>query len=135
MTIPEDALKRGEELAEGQLGEDQLNLIGGFHHLTACAGGAQEDIDFYTQVVGQRMVKQTVLFDGTNPVYHLYYADEVGTPGTVFFLFQAEDGIREIGVTGVQTCALPIYHRGSAGAWDDRLRRRLREERRPRGDG
>ena len=86
-SVPEDALKRGEALSEGQLGDDQLNLITGFHHLTACVGGAQEDIDFFTQVVGQRMIKQTVLFDGTNPVYHLYYADEVGTPGTVSTTF------------------------------------------------
>ena len=56
-------------------------LISGFHHLTACVGGAQEDINFFTQVVGQRMVKQTVLFDGTNPVYHLYYADEIRDAG------------------------------------------------------
>src|SRR3712207_9275734 len=87
-SVPQDALRRGEELTtEGRLGEDQLNLISGFHHLTACVGGAQEDIDFFTQVVGQRMVKQTVLFDGTNPVYHLYYADEAGTPGTVSTTF------------------------------------------------
>jgi glyoxalase family protein len=62
-------------------------LVSGFHHLTACVGGAQEDIDFFTQVVGQRMVKQTILFDGSNPVYHLYYADEAGTPGTVSTTF------------------------------------------------
>jgi glyoxalase family protein len=71
-------------------------LISGFHHLTACVGGAQEDINFFTQVVGQRMVKQTVLFDGTNPVYHLYYADESGTPGTVSTTFP----YRQIGWKG-----------------------------------
>jgi glyoxalase family protein len=71
-------------------------LISGFHHLTACVGGAQEDIDFFTKVVGQRMVKQTVLFDGTNPVYHLYYADEAGTPGTVSTTFP----YRQIGWKG-----------------------------------
>lgn len=70
--------------------------ISGFHHLTACVGGAQEDIDFFTQVVGQRMVKQTILFDGTNPVYHLYYADEAGTPGTVSTTFP----YRQIGWKG-----------------------------------
>jgi len=71
-------------------------LISGFHHLTACVGGAQEDINFFTQVVGQRMVKQTVLFDGTNPVYHLYYAHESGTPGTVSTTFP----YRQIGWKG-----------------------------------
>jgi glyoxalase family protein len=95
-SIPQDALKRGEEASEGQLGDDRLDLISGFHHLTACVGRAQEDIDFFTQVVGQRMVKQTVLFDGTNPVYHLYYADEAGTPGTVSTTFP----YRQIGWKG-----------------------------------
>lgn len=73
-----------------------MDLISGFHHLTACVGHAQEDIDFFTQVVGQRIVKQTVLFDGENPVYHLYYADEAGTPGTVSTTFP----YRQIGWKG-----------------------------------
>jgi glyoxalase family protein len=94
--IPEGALERGAELTEGQLGDDRLDLLTGFHHLTACVGAAQEDIDFFTRVVGQRMVKQTVLFDGTNPVYHLYYADEIGTPGTVSTTFP----YRQIGWKG-----------------------------------
>ena len=68
MTLPEGALRGGEEASESPVGGDGLGLIGGFHHLTACVGAAQEDIDFFTGVVGQRMVKQTVLFDGTNPV-------------------------------------------------------------------
>ena len=38
--------------------------LAGYHHITACAGGAQEDIDFFTQAVGLRMAKQTVLMDG-----------------------------------------------------------------------
>ena len=97
MTSLEGTLRGGEEASEGQQGGGNgLGLISGFHHLTACVGTAQEDIDFFTGVVGQRMVKQTVLFDGTNPVYHLYYADEVGTPGTVSTTFP----YRQIGWKG-----------------------------------
>ena len=39
----------------------------GIHHITLCPGGAQEDVDFFTKVLGQRLVKQTVLMDGSIP--------------------------------------------------------------------
>ena len=45
--------------------------VTGMHHITVCASGAQEDVDFFTQVVGQRLIKQTVLFDGRYEHYHL----------------------------------------------------------------
>lgn len=66
---------------------EEHKLVTGIHHVTSCVGGAQEDIDFFTQVVGQRMIKQTVLFDGKAPIYHLYYANanaEIGTVMTTF---------------------------------------------------
>src|ERR1700734_3688986 len=61
--------------------------VSGIHHITACAGGAQQDIDFFTKIVGLRMVKQTVLMDGTIPVYHLYYANAKAEPGSVMTTF------------------------------------------------
>ena len=61
--------------------------ITGIHHITLCASGAQEDIDFITQVMGQRMVKQTVLFDGRYAHYHLYYANADGDLGSVLTTF------------------------------------------------
>lgn len=66
--------------------------VSGIHHITACVAGAQEDIDFCTRVIGQRMIKQTVLFDGKAPIYHLYYANknaEIGTVMTTFPFRQA----------------------------------------------
>lgn len=62
-------------------------LVKGLHHITLCPGGAQEDLDFFTQVLGQRLVKQTVLMDGSIPVYHFYYGNaqaEVGSIATTF---------------------------------------------------
>jgi len=59
----------------------------GLHHVTACAGGAQEDLDFFTQVVGQRLIKQTILFDGRYAHYHLYYANAAAEPGSVMTTF------------------------------------------------
>jgi len=55
--------------------------------MTVCVGGAQEDIDFQTRVFGQRMIKQTVLFDGRYAHYHLYYANADAEPGSVYTTF------------------------------------------------
>jgi glyoxalase family protein len=52
-----------------------------------CAAGAQEDIDFMTQVCGQRLIKQTVLFDGRFAHYHLYYSNADCEPGSVYTTF------------------------------------------------
>ncbi len=59
----------------------------GYHHITACAGGAQEDVNFFTQIVGLRMAKQTVLMDGKVPIYHLYYSNAKLEPGSVMTSF------------------------------------------------
>lgn len=62
------------------------NTISGLHHLTAIVGDPQQNIDFYTHILGQRLVKQTVNFDDPG-TYHLYYGDEFGTPGTILTFF------------------------------------------------
>lgn len=70
-------------------------LLKGLHHVTATVNDAQEDYDFYTKLLGLRLVKKTVNFDN-NFVYHFYYADQVGTPGTVFTTFPYKDhGVRQ----------------------------------------
>ena len=61
--------------------------VNGIHHITSGVSTAQEDIDFFTKVVGQRMIKQTVLFDGTAPIYHLYYANKNAQVGSVMTTF------------------------------------------------
>ena len=68
--------------------EKRMNYpVTGIHHITACAGAAQQDIDFFTQILGLRMVKQTVLMDGSIPIYHLYYANANAEPGSVMTTF------------------------------------------------
>src|SRR5690606_31575024 len=58
----------------------------GLHHVTATVDDAQADLDFAAGALGLRLVKKTVNFD--NPfVYHFYYGDRVGTPGTVWTTF------------------------------------------------
>ena len=62
------------------------NTINGIHHITAIAGNAKRNFDFYTKVLGLHMVKKTVNFDDPE-TYHLYYGDKAGTPGTILTFF------------------------------------------------
>jgi glyoxalase family protein len=65
------------------------NTINGIHHITAIAGNAKRNYNFYTNVLGQRLVKKTVNFDDPE-TYHLYYGDKNGTPGTILTFFPWE---------------------------------------------
>ena len=76
----------------------------GIHHVTAIAGDPQMNIDFYTGILGLRLVKVTVNFDDPG-AYHLYYGDELGRPGTILTFFswpgarRGSWGTRQVGVT------------------------------------
>jgi len=59
----------------------------GLHHITAITADAPGNVDFYARVLGLRMIKKTVNFDAPD-VYHLYFADETGTPGSVLTFFE-----------------------------------------------
>lgn len=59
----------------------------GLHHITIVTADAQRNIDFYTRVLGLRLVKKTVNFDAPT-TYHLYYGDETGRPGTAITFFE-----------------------------------------------
>ncbi len=60
--------------------------MSGVHHITAIAGDAARTLEFYTRVLGLRLVKKTVNYDDPG-TYHLYFGDEVGTPGTILTFF------------------------------------------------
>ena len=65
------------------------NRILGIHHITAIAGYAKRNYDFYTKVLGLRFIKKTVNFDDPK-TYHFYFGDEVGSPGTILTFFPWE---------------------------------------------
>ena len=96
--------------------------VTGLHHITACAGGVQEDIDFFTQVVGQRLIKQTILFDGRYAHYHLYYANGRAEPGTVMTTFPYN---RVKGRPGSGQVEATVYTvaKGTLSFWVDHLNR------------
>lgn len=62
------------------------NRVLGLHHITAIAGDAQRNHNFYTSVLGLRLVKKTVNFDDPG-TYHFYYGNETGAPGTILTFF------------------------------------------------
>jgi glyoxalase family protein len=100
-------------------------MILGLHHVTATVDAAQDDLDFYRDALGLRLVKKTVNFDNHN-VFHFYYGNETGTPGTIWTTFPyggwgVPAGIKGAGQIGVTSFSVPA---GSLGAWTDRLRAR-----------
>ena len=98
------------------------NLIQGIHHVTALAGDPQRNLDFYTGILGLRMVKKTVNFDAPE-VYHFYYGDETGQPGSILTFFPYEGiqkGRHGKGMLNVTTFSVPS---SSISYWEERLKK------------
>ena len=97
-----------------------LDQIRGLHHVTSMAKDARQNNAFFTGKLGLRRVKKTVNFDAPD-VYHLYDADEFGTPGSVMIYFpfhnigKGRPGAGEVGTT---VFAVP---EGTLGYWKDRF--------------
>jgi glyoxalase family protein len=98
------------------------SLVRGIHHITVCASGAQEDVEFLTKVVGQRLIKQTVLFDGRYAHYHLYYANANAEVGSVYTTFPYKRVPGRAGSGQVQATAY-VVPKGSSSFWLDHLKR------------
>lgn len=96
------------------------NRILGLHHITAIAGNAQRNFDFYTRVLGLRLVKKTVNFDDPG-TYHFYYGNEVGTPGTILTFFPWEGISTGYAGTGMATEIGYSVPAGSLDFWKERF--------------
>lgn len=70
------------------------NTILGIHHITAIAGDAQRNFNFYANVLGLRFIKKTVNFDDPG-TYHFYFGDEIGSAGTILTFFPWGEGIQQ----------------------------------------
>jgi len=70
------------------------NKILGLHHITAIAGDAKRNFDFYSKILGLRFIKKTVNFDDPG-TYHFYFGDEVGSAGTILTFFPWGEGIQQ----------------------------------------
>jgi glyoxalase family protein len=95
--------------------------VQGIHHVTAIAGDPQANVDFYTGVLGLRLVKVTVNYDDPE-TYHLYYGDEAGHPGTVLTFFPWPGAPRGRVGTGQVTVIAFAIPDDSVGFWTDRLK-------------
>ncbi|UOR12549.1 ring-cleaving dioxygenase [Halobacillus amylolyticus] len=92
----------------------------GIHHITAIVGNPQENVDFYADVLGLRLVKKTVNFDDPG-TYHLYFGNEGGQPGTIITFFPwdgAQKGRIGSGQVGTTTFVAPEE---SLNFWEKRL--------------
>ena len=87
----------------------------GLHHITAITADAPRNVDFYARLLGLRLVKKTVNFDAPD-VYHLYYGDEEGTPGSILTFFEFPGAAR--GRPGAGMVHTIQWRAGSAAALD-----------------
>ncbi len=97
-------------------------LINGLHHVTALASDAQAKVDFYTGVLGLRLIKKTVNFDAPE-VYHFYFGNAGGSPGTIMTFFPyagLQRGTRGTGQVSFTAFSVP---EGAVSYWLDRLTR------------
>jgi glyoxalase family protein len=94
--------------------------IVGLHHVTAIASDPQQNLDFYTQVLGLRFVKRTVNFDDPG-TYHFYFGDDAGSPGTILTFFPWPHAAR--GTTGLGEVTRTAFSvpSGSLAYWLQRL--------------
>jgi glyoxalase family protein len=94
----------------------------GIHHITAIARNPQRNVDFYSGVLGLRLVKLTVNFDDPT-TYHLYYGDSLGHPGTILTFFPWSEAPKGYRGTGQVTTISFLIPPGSIDYWTDRLKR------------
>lgn len=97
-------------------------LITGIHHVTAIASDAQQNINFYAGVLGLKLIKKTVNYDASG-VYHFYYGDQQGRPGTILSFFPYQGlmaGRHGKGMLNTTSFSLPS---GAMEFWMERLNR------------
>jgi glyoxalase family protein len=93
----------------------------GIHHITAIAGDPQKNLDFYSRVLGLRLVKKTVNFDDPE-TYHFYFGDKTGTPGTILTFFPwSSSGLKGRSGSGQVTGISFSIPAGTLSFWKSRL--------------
>ncbi len=98
-----------------------LKGVLGLHHITAISSDPQQTLDFYTKILGLRLIKLTVNYDDPT-TYHVYFGDEMGHPGTVLTFFPWPEQPRGRKGAGQATNTSFSILPGSVSYWEDRLR-------------
>jgi glyoxalase family protein len=97
-----------------------MNLAG-LHHVTMITGDAQQNVRFYADLLGLRLVKKTVNFDAPE-AYHMYFGDEQGTPGSILTWFEfAGAGRGRAGIGMIHTLQLGVASEAALDFWEQRL--------------
>ena len=97
-----------------------MNLAG-LHHVTMITGDAQQNVRFYADLLGLRLVKKTVNFDAPD-AYHLYFGDEQGTPGSILTWFEFPGAARgRAGIGMIHTLQLGVASEAALDFWEQRL--------------
>jgi glyoxalase family protein len=95
--------------------------LDGVHHITMITGDAQQNVAFYADVLGLRLVKKTVNFDAPE-AYHLYFGDEQGSPGSILTWFEfAGAGRGRAGSGMVHRIQLGVASEATLEFWANRL--------------
>ena len=95
--------------------------LDGIHHITCITADAPGNVDFYARVLGLRLVKKTVNFDAPD-VYHLYYGDERGAPGSILTFFEFPDAARgRAGAGMIHRLRWRVASADALAFWTDRL--------------
>lgn len=94
--------------------------LGGIHHLTAVTANVRENVKFYTETLGLRLVKKTVNQDDVS-AYHLFYADGKGSPGTDMTFFDWPAAREKRGTQGIVRTMFRVANSESLRFWEDRL--------------
>jgi glyoxalase family protein len=92
----------------------------GLHHVTAYASNPAKNVAFYQQVLGLKLIKQTINYDDPS-LYHLYYGDRIGSPGTALTFFSlpgAKSGVRGAGEASETRFSVPLE---SIPFWQNRF--------------
>ena len=94
----------------------------GHHHITIGVGNPQEDFDFHTKVLGLKCCKRTLFYDGSIPIYHLYYGNDLGEESTLLTTFPLEhvgvNGVEGVGQCSNVTLSIP---KSALEYWKNRL--------------
>jgi len=95
--------------------------LDGIHHITCITADAPGNVDFYARLLGLRLVKKTVNFDAPD-VYHLYYGDERGAPGSILTFFEFPDAARgRAGAGMIHRLRWRVASQESLEFWSERL--------------
>src|SRR6516225_2373877 len=95
--------------------------LDGIHHITCITADAPGNVDFYARLLGLRLVKKTVNFDAPD-VYHLYYGDDAGAPGSILTFFEFPDAAPgRAGAGMIHRLRWRVGSRDALEFWSERL--------------